>query len=174
MLYTVFIKKEGEVVDNIPRIVGQRIKRIRKELGMNQSEFAKLINATVPAVSNWENGRNLPNSERLKSIADVGKISVNDLYSGIPSNTQLNKWDSKHNKDGELTKEVEKYEDVHSSLKEVDVLDVADMMKFLIEQLHSDNQHLKFEGEKLTDNTRESLLKSFENSYQISKLINKK
>lgn len=65
-----------------PLKVGLRIKSIRKGLGLNQFDFAKKINATVPAVSNWENGRNLPNSERLKEIADLGNLTVNELLYG--------------------------------------------------------------------------------------------
>lgn len=72
-----------------PLKVGLRIKSIRKGLGLNQSDFAKKINATVPAVSNWENGRNLPNSERLKEIADLEKISVKDLTNDYPTDYEL-------------------------------------------------------------------------------------
>lgn len=62
--------------------VGNRIKRIRKSRGENQTEFAKKINATLPAVSNWETGRNIPNNERLKIIADIANLSVAELLYG--------------------------------------------------------------------------------------------
>lgn len=65
-----------------PLKVGARIRSIRKSLGVNQKDFAKLVNATVPAVSNWENGRNLPNNERLKVIAKLDNISVDELLYG--------------------------------------------------------------------------------------------
>lgn len=64
------------------RQVGERIKSIRKSRGENQTEFAKKIGATLPAVSNWETGRNIPNNERLKVIADIANISVADLLYG--------------------------------------------------------------------------------------------
>jgi len=63
--------------------VGERIKRIRKSRGETQTEFAKKIGATLPAVSNWETGRNIPNNERLKVIADIANISVADLLYGV-------------------------------------------------------------------------------------------
>lgn len=66
---------------NKPR-VGVRIKDIRIEKGMDQKEFAKRINATVSALSNWETGRNLPNKERLKNIADIAGITVQKLLEG--------------------------------------------------------------------------------------------
>ena len=62
--------------------VGQRIKDIRMEKGMEQQEFANIINATVSALSNWENGRNLPNKERLKNIADLAGMTVQQLLEG--------------------------------------------------------------------------------------------
>ena len=62
--------------------VGVRIKQIRKKTGLNQTDFAKLIGATLPAVSNWETGKNLPNNERLKAISQIGEISVDELLHG--------------------------------------------------------------------------------------------
>lgn len=50
---------------------GQRIKMIRSELNLNQKELADKIGATVSAVSNWECGRNNPNSimtQRLNKL----------------------------------------------------------------------------------------------------------
>ena len=62
--------------------VGKRIKDIRMEKGMEQQEFANIINATVSALSNWENGRNYPNKERLKNIADLAGMTVQQLLEG--------------------------------------------------------------------------------------------
>ncbi|MCW6683061.1 helix-turn-helix domain-containing protein [Aerococcaceae bacterium NML160702] len=62
--------------------IGARIKSIRKNLGLTQTEFAKKINATLPAVSNWETGRNVPNNERLKAIAKIGDMTVDELLYG--------------------------------------------------------------------------------------------
>ena len=62
--------------------LGERIKKIRKEQGMSQLEFSKAIGATKSAVSNWENGYNAPNNERLKIIAEIGGVSVETLFYG--------------------------------------------------------------------------------------------
>ena len=62
--------------------VGQRIKAIRLEKGMDQKEFSKTINATGSALSNWEHGNNLPNKERLKRIADLAGMTVQELLEG--------------------------------------------------------------------------------------------
>lgn len=69
-----------------PTEVGQRIKQIRNQKGLSQKEFAKRTKSTIPAISNWENGRNLPNKERLKTIADLAEISVGELLYGVSEN----------------------------------------------------------------------------------------
>lgn len=60
-------------------ILGNRIKEIRIKLNYDQKRFAKEIGATVSALSNWENGRNKPNMDRLIKIAQLGNISVTEL-----------------------------------------------------------------------------------------------
>lgn len=63
--------------------IGNRIKNIRKKLGMNQTDFGNLIDdAHKSVVSKWEKGQNLPNNERLKKIAEIGNITVNELLYG--------------------------------------------------------------------------------------------
>lgn len=59
--------------------VGQRIQAIRFAKGMDQKQFSDVIHATVSALSNWEKGRNLPNKERLRKIADLAGITVQKL-----------------------------------------------------------------------------------------------
>lgn len=69
-------------MDNIS--VGQRIKSIRKSKGMTTEEFAKIFSkpASKGTISKWENGRYLPNNERLVEIAALGDISVDELLYG--------------------------------------------------------------------------------------------
>lgn len=62
--------------------VGQRIKRIRLEMGYTQSEFAKVTGSTLSAVSNWETGKNLPNKKRLSDVAFQGQMNVSELLTG--------------------------------------------------------------------------------------------
>ena len=66
---------------NKPR-VGKRIQAIRFAKGMDQKQFSDIIHATVSALSNWENGNNLPNKERLKNIEDLAGITVQKLLEG--------------------------------------------------------------------------------------------
>ena len=66
--------------------VGERIKRIREELGISMSDFALLIDdkAKSGTVANWETGKNLPNRKRLNKIAELGNTTVNQLINSNP------------------------------------------------------------------------------------------
>ena len=66
--------------------VGERIKRIREELGISMSDFALLIDdkAKSGTVANWETGKNLPNRKRLNKIAELGNTTVNQLLNTNP------------------------------------------------------------------------------------------
>lgn len=48
--------------------VGNIIRKIRIISGLDQKTFAKRINTTVSALSNWENGRNYPKEDYLVRI----------------------------------------------------------------------------------------------------------
>lgn len=72
-------------------LIGKRIKDIRSSLKMSQKSFAEKINATVSALSNWENGRNKPNDIMLREIALLGNTTVTQILTGIDeSNTLYN------------------------------------------------------------------------------------
>lgn len=67
-----------------PKVVGHRIREIRKQLGLSMSSFAERIDykSKSGTVSNWETGKNLPNNERLKKIAELGSVSIAELLYG--------------------------------------------------------------------------------------------
>lgn len=65
------------------KAVGARIKAIREDIGMTMVEFGEWLETTQSSVSNWERGENLPNKYRIKRIATIGKISVQDLLHGV-------------------------------------------------------------------------------------------
>lgn len=59
--------------------IGHRICQYRRERGLSQKEFAKLIGASNSRVSNWEQGRNGPDADILADICRVLKISPSEL-----------------------------------------------------------------------------------------------
>lgn len=72
-----------------PVEVGIRIKNIRLEKRMSGTEFGLLINgASKGLVCNWEKGRSFPGANRLKLVADVAGITVNELLYGTPEEVE--------------------------------------------------------------------------------------
>ena len=65
------------------KAVGARIRAIRESVGMTMVEFGEWLSTTQSAVSNWERGENLPNKYRIKRIATIANISVQDLLHGV-------------------------------------------------------------------------------------------
>lgn len=65
--------------------VGLRIKQLRQDKGYTLEEFGKLLGdyqANKATVLGWENGRSLPNKERIKTIAKLDDKTVNELLYG--------------------------------------------------------------------------------------------
>lgn len=61
---------------------GLRIKQIRSNLGDTLEEFGKRIEADKSNILRWEQGKTLPNKQRLKAISILGNISLNELIYG--------------------------------------------------------------------------------------------
>lgn len=62
--------------------VGRFIAKLRKEKNITQQELANKLGVTDRAISNWENGRRLPDYSLLKPLCDILSISINELLSG--------------------------------------------------------------------------------------------
>ena len=73
------------LTDNRYKSFGVRVKVIRKSLGLTMKEFGIRMGNPVASdsiVSRWEKGKSFPNNERLKRIAEIGDISVEELLYG--------------------------------------------------------------------------------------------
>ena len=62
--------------------VGYRIRNIRLNKGYTLERFGELFGASKGNVQSWEKGLTLPNKARIKQIADIGNITVNELLYG--------------------------------------------------------------------------------------------
>mgnify|MGYP000844268620 CR=1 FL=1 len=60
-------------------IIGERLKEIRKKLGITQGELASLIGVSETTVWNWENGKREPRSTEINKLAKVLGVSVSYL-----------------------------------------------------------------------------------------------
>ena len=55
------------------------ILQLRTKLGLSQDELAEQVYVTRQAVSRWENGETVPNTETLKLLSRVFNVSINTL-----------------------------------------------------------------------------------------------
>ena len=59
------------------------ILELRRKSGLSQEELAQKVMVTRQAVSRWENGETVPNTDTLKLLSRVFDISINTLL-GAP------------------------------------------------------------------------------------------
>lgn len=62
--------------------IGKFIAECRKKRKMTQSELAEKLGVTEKSISNWENGRNMPDLSLFKPLCIELNITINDLMSG--------------------------------------------------------------------------------------------
>ena len=55
------------------------ILELRTKMGLSQDELAEKIYVTRQAVSRWENGETIPNTEALKLLSSFFDVSINTL-----------------------------------------------------------------------------------------------
>ena len=62
--------------------IGKFIKILRKEKKLTQNELATKLGVTDKSISNWENGKNMPDLSLFKPLCEILGITINDLISG--------------------------------------------------------------------------------------------
>lgn len=62
--------------------IGKFIASCRKKQKLTQNELGELLGVTEKSISNWENGRNMPDLSLFKPLCDALNITINDLMSG--------------------------------------------------------------------------------------------
>jgi transcriptional regulator with XRE-family HTH domain len=65
--------------------IGRRIRALRLERGLSQSDLAKGIGLTFQQVQKYERGANRVSAGRLQSIADFLKVPITFFYDGMGS-----------------------------------------------------------------------------------------
>ncbi len=59
--------------------IGDKLKKIRLELEMNQTEFSKKLNLPRSTYSNYENNNRVPDEKTLVKISEILEIPITDL-----------------------------------------------------------------------------------------------
>ena len=60
-------------------VFGEKLRELRRERNLSMKDFAKTIDATDAAVSNWENNINQPKISYLKKISEKYGVSTDYL-----------------------------------------------------------------------------------------------
>ena len=91
-------KKSDTFEDNVAKFttenmenIGQRIKQLRKMLGLTQKEFAEKIGKSTISIAKWEAGDRTPDESTLKLIAkefnideEWLKTGEGEMFAGVP------------------------------------------------------------------------------------------
>ena len=62
------------------RVIGERIKEARKVKGLSQEKLADKLGVSFQAVSSWETGKFIPDSDHLPALAKVLDLSLDALF----------------------------------------------------------------------------------------------
>lgn len=68
--------------------IGMFIAECRKNKQLTQFELGEKLGVTEKSISNWENGRNMPDLSLFKPLCDELGITINDLMSGEKINEE--------------------------------------------------------------------------------------
>ena len=60
--------------------LGKLLKLTRQQKGLTQEQLAETLSVTTSAISKWENGKNLPDTDMLLKLALTLELSIEDLY----------------------------------------------------------------------------------------------
>lgn len=64
----------------LPKLLGKRIQKQRKTLGLTQEELAEKVNVSRAYIGYIEQARNTPSIELLEKIARALKMDIRDLF----------------------------------------------------------------------------------------------
>lgn len=70
-------------------VIAENITRRRKELNMTQRELAEKLDISDKTVSRWEIGNQIPDALMMPKLAEILKISINELY-GVDVKNEMN------------------------------------------------------------------------------------
>ncbi len=125
-------------------VLAERIKQLRKQKSLTQTDLANVLGIGKSAVSNYETGYSVPDVETLKLIANYFNVSADYLLGNSQSPT----------------------------LTQKDELDIAKRIEALEEDLEN-HENLMMHGEILDDETRELVKASLATAVRMSKIAAK-
>ncbi len=85
-------------------VLGNKLYELRKQAGLSQEAFAEKLGVSRQAVSKWECGASLPDTDNLITIANLYNISLDELI-GRPAPEKTEKADAQEEYEDEDEKE---------------------------------------------------------------------
>ncbi len=76
----------------IREIISENIKRLIKETGLKQKEFAKKVDISNSSVSKYKRGENFFPLEKVPLVIEVLNCNVNDLFSPLFDKIEVDKY----------------------------------------------------------------------------------
>lgn len=67
---------------------GQKLYTLREERGWSQDELAEKADVSRQTVSNWENDKVQIDAEKLKRLAEIFGMGMDELYASAPAKPQ--------------------------------------------------------------------------------------
>lgn len=65
-------------------MLGNKLKYLREQDGLSQSQLGKILDVRTSTISNWENDRGEPSYKKLKEIAEYFSVSIDYLLEYEP------------------------------------------------------------------------------------------
>lgn len=150
----VFFKK---IAGKVETMLYERIQKLSKENHKSLSQVAIDLGMSDNAIYKWKS--QTPNLISLNKVADYFGVSVDYLlgrtdYRTLPS-------------DKRMADDATNYKIFREKSNE----DISDVLDFVLDQLSSENPALMFDGHELDEETKELLLSSLKNSYDMAKKL---
>ncbi len=74
---------------NRSELIGKRIRETRQARGLSQEQLGEKLGVSFQAVSTWENGKFIPDSEHLSALAKALDLSLDALFAEGEKNWEL-------------------------------------------------------------------------------------
>ena len=72
--------------------IGIKIKKFRHERDLTQEQLAEYLNVSVPAVSQWESGKTVPDVSTLLALANFFSVTLDELFDRTPQWKKKMRW----------------------------------------------------------------------------------
>ena len=124
---------------------GERLKRLRKEKKLTQTELGKIINVTKVSISGYESGDRTPDTDNLRRLSDFFGVSSDYLLGRTDNPNQIDYINS--NEEDEKIMLIKR---ITRDFPEVDLM-FDDMKSFTAEDMKDLYDYVKFKKSQKDD-----------------------